>query len=163
MSLAALFLAEYDRLAEYLGRKTDPATGEDIASEAFARLTGRGEPSGALLWRIALNILTDHQRNAATRPDILTTTPLYEDRRPSARERAGHARSFATLEDAQFRADFDRAFRALPRPLAEAFTLVELRGLTPQAAADILNRPRRTVAHHRDTARAILQKDLICL
>lgn len=150
MTLRELFDAEYERLAKYLSYHSDPETGEDLASEAFARLAAREVVSGELLWRVGLNALTDWQRNRSTRPDILTPIPVGEELR------AGEAGSF-TLDHALFRADFDRAFRALPTPLAEAFTVTELRGLTARDAAVVLSLSQPTVTRRATLARALLK------
>lgn len=154
MTLSELFDSEYERLAKYLSRHSDPATGEDLASEAFARLARHDDLTPALLWRTGLNVLTDYSRNLITRPDFLTATSADEY------VRDGEATSFATLDTAMFRADFDRAFRALPQPCAEAFTLVELRGLTTHEAAAHLGASQPTISRRASLARAILKEEL---
>lgn len=154
MTLRELFDAEYERLATYLSRHSDPETGEDLASEAFARLAAREVVSSELLWRVGLNALTDWQRTRSTRPDVLTTIPVGEELRE------GEAQSFATLDHVLFRADFDRAFRALPQPLAEAFTVTELRGLTARDAATVLSLSQPTVTRRAALARALLKGSL---
>jgi DNA-directed RNA polymerase specialized sigma24 family protein len=153
MTLAELFDSEYERLAAYLARHSDAEAGEDLASEAFARLASRGAASPELLWRVGLNALTDYRRNAAGRPDFLTTVAVGDP------DRDGEARGF-TIEQALFRADFDRAFRALPRRLAEAFTITELRGLTVREASATLGVDFTTVHRRAALARAILKEEL---
>ena len=150
MTLRELFDTEYERLATYLARHSDPETGEDLASEAFARLAAREVASSELVWRVGLNALTDWQRNRSTRPDVLTGIPVGD-------EREGEAQSFATLDDVLFRADFDRAFRALPEPLAQAFTVTELRGLTAREASAVLGLSQPTVTRRAILARALLK------
>lgn len=155
MTLRELFDAEYERLAKYLSRHSDPETGEDLASEAFARLATREVVSGALLWRTATNALTDWQRNRKTRPD---SQPL--DPRQVPTDRPGDAGSFASPDAAMFRADFDRAFRTLPQPLAEAFTVIHLRGLTTREAATVLGQSQKTVSRRASLARTLLKGSL---
>ncbi len=156
MTLRELFDAEYERLATYLSRHSDPETGEDLASEAFARLAAREVASRELLWKVGVNALTDWQRNQGTRPDKLS--PI--DPAQATTDRPGDALSFATPEAAMFRADFDRAFRALPRPLAEAFTITELRGLTTREASDVLGLSQPTVTRRVTLARTLLKGSL---
>jgi len=153
MTLAELFDAEYERLAKHLARASDPETGEDLASEAFARLARSDTPTPDLLWRIGLNLLTDWARNAASRLDRLNPLPL--DTEP----RDGEAKGFG-LDEALFRADFDRAFRTLPPPVAQAFALVELRGLTNAEAAPHLGVDHTTISRRAALARAILKEAL---
>lgn len=153
MTLAELFDAEYEQLAKYLSRHSDPETGEDLASEAFARLARSGGSEPEHLWKAGLQALTDWTRNRNTRPDILTAEPVGADR-------DGEATSFATLDTAMFRADFDRAFRALPRPMAEAFALTTIRGLTVREASAHLGVPYQTLSRRANLARAILKEEL---
>ena len=156
MKLREFFDAEYERLATYLSRHSDPETGEDLASEAFARLAAREVASVDLLWRVGLNALTDWQRNRSTRPDILTNHDGVLDFHHEL-DRSPRSIAFTTLDHSLFRADFDRAFRALPRPLAEAFTLTELRGLTARDAAAVLSLSQPTVTRRAVLARALLK------
>lgn len=155
MNLSELFDVEYERLAAYLSRHSDPETGEDLASEAFAKLAANpaADPAPAL-WRNALGLLSDWRRNRSTRPDTLTGIPVGSERR-----QGGEARNFS-IEAAMFRADFDRAFRALPPPCAEAFALTELRGLTTREAEQITGVSRPTLSRRAALARSILKEEL---
>jgi RNA polymerase sigma factor (sigma-70 family) len=152
MTLSELFEQEYERLAAYLSRHSDPETGEDLASEAFAKLAARDAArTPEVLWRAALNVLTDWGRNRSTRPDFVP---------PSALDDEGGEAHGLSVEQSLFRADFDRAFRRLPRPCAEAFTLVELRGLSTIEAASYLGVTQPTVSRRAALARAILKEEL---
>lgn len=154
MTLRELFDSEYESLAAYLARHSTPETGEDLASEAFARLAAREVVTAKLLWRTALNGLADWHRNQGTRPDLLTPLPVDEI------DREGEAGSFVALDQAMFQADFDRAFRRLPQPLAVAFTLTDLRGLTAREAALHAGVSQPTLTRRAALARAILKGSL---
>lgn len=65
-----------------------------------------------------------------------------------------------TIREGMFAADFDRAFRALPREQQEAFALYELRGLTEYEAAQVLGIPASTVVSRADLARKALRKEV---
>ena len=70
-AFAAFYRAEAPRLWKLLvARGADPETAYDLLAEAFLRLTRTAcrDPSAprALLYRIALNLLVDHQRRQAT-------------------------------------------------------------------------------------------------
>jgi len=157
MTLALLFEREYEALAASMARQTDAETGEDIASEAFARLARRGNPDPSLLWKIANDIKVDTWRREYSRPDPTGAFALDTDR---SEFRTGYAPSFPTEDVILFRADFDRAFRLLPTQCQQTFALTTLRGLTDAEASRVLGMPKSTVTWRNALARELLKGSL---
>lgn len=122
---------------------------EEIVGDAAVKLLDTANPSKELLFKVSLDRATDVIRVRAKR------AKLYEKIEPLF---AGQA--IPTIEGAMFRADFDRAFRGLPREQAEAFALTELRGLTERETAEVLGVHQSTVNRRCEAARTYLQKEL---
>lgn len=147
MSIEELWLQERPRFERQLRRTMSRADAQDVMDESFARLKGDDVHPGQL-WLTVQNVVREHSRAA--------------DRQRDLQEQAGllNGRAIPTIETAILRADFVRAFRALPRPEAEAFALVELRGLTQIEAADVLGVSQPTVHRRCEAARTHLRKEL---
>lgn len=149
MTYEELWLRARPRLEGQLRRRLGRTLAQDIADEAFDRLQRRGQqPTPANLWAHARDAERDILRDAA-KQDFLA-------------EQAGilDGRAIPTIEGAMFRADFDRAFRALPEEQRIAFALTELRGLTERETADVLGVNQSTVNRRCEAARTYLQKEL---
>ena len=66
-----------------------------------------------------------------------------------------------TVEDVEFRADFDQAVRDIPVELdRQAFLLTTVRGLTLREAAEILDIDHMSVHRHAERARAQIKEAL---
>lgn len=148
MTNEELWLTVRPELETHLRRSHSAEEAVEIADEAFARAQGRAV-TPEWLWRVAFNVEADLGRKRARRDE------MEED---VATIFAGIA--VPGIETAILRADFDRAFRALPREQAEAFALVELRGLTQLEAADVLGVSQPTVHRRCEAARSRLKEEL---
>jgi len=65
-----------------------------------------------------------------------------------------------TLEDVEFRHDFDLALRNLDEDQRDAFIVTELRGLTEREAADVLDTSQPTVHRRAEAARNQLREEI---
>lgn len=147
MTHEELWLHARPRLEAHLLRSHSRSAVEDIVDEAFVRLKGQ-DADPEQLWQTAFWVEKEYRRAEARQAfleeqaDILT------------------GRAIPSIETAILRADFDRAFRRLPRPQQEAFALIELRGLTEQEAAGVLGIPKSTVNWRCEAARSRLKEEL---
>lgn len=149
--LSSLWTGQAPRLRSAIARRYGSEMAEHAVAEAFTRLAADPvEPNEVILARKAWSIVTDELRRAEAGPDFVSLES----------ERSGVADSFPSIESAMFRADFDLAFRALPRESAEAFALTELRGLSQCEAADLLDVNQATVSRRAEAARLTLKKEL---
>ncbi|MCZ2111325.1 MAG: sigma-70 family RNA polymerase sigma factor [Dehalococcoidia bacterium] len=149
--LQSLWTEQAPRLRAMIARRYDSELAEQAVAEAFTRLAADPvTPTVPILYRKTWSIVTDELR----RKEAVVTVSLEDCGRD------GTADSFPSIETAMFRADFDRAFRSLPRVEAEAFTATELRGLTLREAADVLDVHYATVSRRVDSARETLRKEL---
>lgn len=150
--LSRLWVEQAPRLRASIARRYGHDMGEQAVAEAFTRLAADPvTPTIPILYRKAWSIVTDDLRRAESTPELVSLAEAG---------REGIADSFPSIETAMFRADFDRAFRRLPREEAEAFTTTELRGLTQREAADVLGVNQATVSRRAETARETLRKEL---
>lgn len=125
------------------------ADAEECVADAATKLMSHDAPTPNLLAKASARRAIDLIRTRTNREEL-------EDR--IAPLLAGIA--IPTIEGAMFRADFDRAFRQLPKEQAEAFALIELRGLTERETAEVLGIPRTTIQRRCEAARTHLQKEL---
>jgi DNA-directed RNA polymerase specialized sigma24 family protein len=142
-----LWLEERPRLERYMRRWHSAHDAQDVVDEAFARLRDDATPES--LWLTAI-----HAGQELTRA---------QSRQHYLQEQAGLLTGLAvggTDKLAIIRADFDRAFRLLPRAQQEAFALTELRGLTERETAEVLGIPQSTVNWRCEAARAYLREEL---
>lgn len=146
--VAELWAAERRKLERYLRRSLARPDAEDVVSAAFAKLATRSQPTVELLWKIAFDEAINLAREEL-RQDFLE-------------EQAGilGGTAIPSIETAIIRADFDRAFRQLPRAQAEAFALTELRGLTERETADVLGVAQKTINRRCEAARTYLRGEL---
>lgn len=148
MTHEELWVIERPKVEDWLRRKKFSRDAvQDIVDEAFFRLQGKSPERGAL-WKTTFNVLQEHLREKTRRvyleqqAELLTGTAI------------------PNIETAIIRADFDRAFRRLPRTLQEAFALTELRGLTERETADVLGISQPTVNRRCEAARTFLREEL---
>lgn len=148
MTREELWLQERPRFERQLRRMMSRADAQDVMDEAFARLKG-DDVSPGQLWLTVQNVVRERAR--------------AENRQRDLQEQQAdllNGWAIPSLEIALLRADFDRAFRTLPRSEAEAFALVELRGLTQLEAAEYLGVSQPTVHRRCEAARIRLQQEL---
>lgn len=148
--LEQLWVKEGPKLRKYLRKRLHRPEIEDVIAEAFTELQRMDEHTHVpgMLWHIAFHKRADVYRRRA--------------RREYAEEQAEilHGTAIPNIETAIFRADFDRAFRRLPRLNAEAFALIELRGLTERETAQILGVSQSTAHRRCEAARSLLAEEL---
>ena len=121
-----------DKLKGFVGRRVPASDVDDIVQDVLVRIHKRSDDVtddrfGAWVYAVARNAITDHFRKRA--PTTLTATPMPTD---VARDDGDDEEEERVLLKcvAPFVA-------RLPSPYREAITLVELEGLTQQAAADV--------------------------
>ena len=152
--LEALYRREADRLIATLSRKLGRESAEDIVSRAFIRLAdkleqGTGSADAKLLQSIIDGLVKNHWRDTASREiPVGTAEDVWASGHPE------------TIEDVEFRHDFDLALRHLPEQEREAFILTELRGLTVREAASLLGVHWSTVHRRAEAARTSIAKEL---
>lgn len=98
-------------------------------------------------------------RTAATR--AVQLTQLRENETPVGDTRQQEWENFhdlTTIEDSIFAADFDRAVRGLPKELRDAFIAIDIRGLSQDEAAPLLDVPQQTLSRRLDLARDLVKE-----
>lgn len=134
-------------------RIREPWTSEDILQESYLRFLNYNrsgqtiENPGALLRRIALNLILDHFRATRRRPveelpdDLADTTPMPDE---------------ATMHQERVRLTTE-TLAAMPPMRREAFVRCRLHGESRREVADALAISEAAVAKH--VARAVLALD----
>lgn len=138
------------RLVPFVARRVPHADVDDVVQEVFVRLSKHRdqlvheERYDAWMWAIARNAVEDRHRDRARHP-----LAPSEAERP---ESEGDLPIDARLQDQHVEALQERLssliapfIAMLPSPYREALTLVELEGLTQQAAAEMLGVPLSTM------------------
>lgn len=138
------------RLVPFVARRVPHADVDDVVQEVFVRLSKHRdqlvheERYDAWMWAIARNAVEDRHRDRARHP-----LASNEAERP---ESEGDAPIDARLHEQHVEALQERLssliapfIAMLPSPYREALTLVELEGLTQQAAAEMLGIPLSTM------------------
>lgn len=175
------YRAHYDRIRRWMrARINDKERAEDLAVETFltlARKLEEGvEPRNMEAYLVKLasgHARNEIQRLAESREVLYESSEWVEEHRGaeprrgeevpklSAKTRAKDMEppewlwmSPETPEDVEFRADFDRAVRALPADERDAFILGELRGLTAEEAGGVLGISNAAVSRRQKSARA---------
>jgi RNA polymerase sigma factor (sigma-70 family) len=174
LSYEEIFQRHYDNVLSYLlTTPLDPARAEDLSAETFLTLhtkMGAGlelPPDNAERWLIAT--AKNHLRNEKKRiarlhkagfSGILSHPQLrLAEDEERLKEYIGSLPA-TSIEDIEFQTDFDRAIRALPSVDRDAFILTELRGLTSEEAAPLLDCSDRQVRYLRERATARLAEAL---
>lgn len=144
--IAPLYVRHSDWLA-MASKIVGSADAEDIVHEAYLRVArakrvGDAEP---LMSRTIRNLGIDRLR---ARRDV----PIE----PSAMTGVLDAVRPLTIEGAMFVADFNDALAALSDEQAQAFILIQLRGLTQTEAADVLGVSQQAVSKNYERGRRAL-------
>lgn len=149
--------AEFDTLFNQARQQAqrilgDPDRAEDVAAEAMGRLIMGGKDRKH--FKLIVHGLTvDAVRRGRETPwDIGAVHENEEDTLLLQQP--------LTYEQVEFRADFDRAIRALDEEDRQAFLLTEVRGLTVREAASILDISKTTVADRAERARTQIKEAL---
>jgi RNA polymerase sigma-70 factor (ECF subfamily) len=142
----------------------DQERAEDLAADTFVLLARKLEDGetplhyGAYITVLAEGVLKNEIKRLARGKDTTAPVPALD----AASERLDHMFAYPPLsiEDVEFRCDFDRAVRELPEDAREAFILTELRGLTVREAAPIIGVHLDTVARRAEAARARIRSSI---
>lgn len=167
----ALYSQDYDGLVRRAAGKTESREdAEDIVARSFTKLwrhieNGYRDDLGARLNQIIDSGLKDYWQAQASRRAIETPVGGPMDvayAEDSTRKNGLTALTvpYATIEDVEFRTDFDRALRGVDEPYRDAFILTDIRGLSQYEAADLLGIDQATVSRRADIARAQIRKEL---
>lgn len=137
--LTSCFNQYFDRIAHYIYiRLGDKAEAEDLASEVFLKAykslnsyKHRGVPMQAWLFKIAHNLLVDHQRKRAK-----TKTLQVDDNFQIADKQD-------TMESALINLEYQRVVESLNKLTPDQKQVIELRffgGLTSEEVGNVLNK-----------------------
>jgi RNA polymerase sigma-70 factor (ECF subfamily) len=165
--VAALFdrlYAEHARgvHAYFLGRTSDPAAADELLQEAFLRAWRRLEDLQAIpeerrrywLYRVARNLLTDHYRRRAARPEV----GLLDGLAPGSLA-VEAAATGSGLPSAQA-LDLEAAIARLPEALRAVLAMRYAGGLTSAEIGEALGCPAGTVRYRLAEARRRLAEML---
>lgn len=150
------------RLVPYVARRVPNEDVDDVVQEVFVRLSRHREQLlhatnyDAWMWAIARNAVQDRHRQRARHPRSAGEVGADEE---SAEPAIDSRLDEHHQDDLQERlASLIAPFIAmLPSPYREALTLVELEGLTQQAAAELRGIPLSTMKTHVQRGRAKLR------
>jgi RNA polymerase sigma factor (sigma-70 family) len=132
----------------------DRQRAEDVAAEAMGRLVLGGKTRQQFTL-IVHGLSVDALRKLGREtPWDISDGRWHEEHA----EDLLHLSQPLTFEQVEFRADFDRAVRALDEDDRQAFLLTEVRGLSTREAAPLLNVSDRTVARRAENARAQIKE-----
>ena len=159
--LTSCFNQYFDKIAHYIYiRLGDKAEAEDLASEVFLKAyksldsyKHRGIPMQAWLFKIAHNLLVDHQRKQSK-----TKTIHVDDNHQIADKQD-------TMESALINIEYDRVMKSLEKLTPEQRQVIELRffgGLTSDEVGGVMNKSsgavRQMQSHAIKRLRQLLEK-----
>lgn len=157
------------RLARTRLRLRTPGLAEDVVDEVFMRLWDEmldgNAPDDPVAWlesKVAQEARNE-RRSTTTRWDREVPAGSMEDIAElieGKEEDEWFEHPDLTLEDIEFRTDFDAALRELPEADRQAFILTELRGLTVREAADVLSSDKTSIARQAEAARTYIRREL---
>jgi RNA polymerase sigma-70 factor (ECF subfamily) len=163
----ALYSEYYPRITRYLGRLVGDAEAEDVAQEAFVKISKsldgfRGEAQIATwIYRIATNTAMDHHRKASSQL-AAKTADLSDEGDLSSDERELLQDSAPPTDTALIRKDMNECIRGLVNDLPDNYRAVlmlgDLEGFTNAELADILGVSLDTVKIRMHRARRRLKK-----
>ena len=138
----------------------DRQLSEDVATEALGRLVMDGAERrhfALIVKRIALDKYRQREaRHESPVGELETFEGLEEQGRDVLWQGAP-----LTVEQVEFRTDFDQAVRDLPIELdRQAFLLTTVRGLTYREAAEVLDIDHTSVHRHAERARTQIKEAL---
>jgi RNA polymerase sigma factor (sigma-70 family) len=168
-ALEEIARAEFDDLFERGARQAqrilrDRSRAEEISAEALGRLLAEGKERRQ--FRLIVHGLTvDAYRKMKREVPVMNLTEQELGATALSLERLerdGYDVLFMgqplTIEQVEFRADFDMAVRGLAEEDRQAFLLTEVRGLTQTEAAQILHVDQTTVSRRSERARAQIKE-----
>lgn len=144
-------VAQADRILDDRGRA------EEVASEALGRVFAEGNKTKfkLIVHGLAVDAYRKLQREQVG-GDLADLELLEDDGFDVLWQQEP-----LTIEQAEFRADFDMAVRNIPVELdRQAFLLTTVRGLSYREAAHILDMSDQSVRHHAERARHEIKEAL---
>ena len=162
----ALYTQDYDGLVRRVAGKTESREdAEDIVARSFTKLwrhieNGYRDDLGARLNQIIDSGIKDYWQALAARRAVEIPVGSNADLAYAEDKRTVLSVPYATIEDVEFRTDFDRALRGLESDVRDAFILTDIRGLGIEEAASHLGIDHTTVSRRRELARAQLRREL---
>lgn len=137
------------RLVPFVARRVPEADVDDVVQEIFVRLSKHraqllhAERYDAWMWSIARNAVNDRHRDRLRHP--LATADQGEECEGDLPIDAHHQEHQVAQIQETLSSLIAPFIAMLPSPYREALTLVELEGLTQQAAAEMLDVPLSTM------------------
>ncbi len=137
------------RLVPFVARRVPEADIDDVVQEVFVRLSKHreqllhAERYDAWMWSIARNAVNDRHRDRLRHP--LATADRGEECEGDLPIDAHHQEHQVAQIQETLSSLIAPFIAMLPSPYREALTLVELEGLTQQAAAEMLDVPLSTM------------------
>ena len=163
MTFEDIYNEHHDRIAGYFRASLlDMGRADELTSDTFLTLHEKlsegisisPDKVGNWLIVVAKNHLRNDKKRLARRREDLVSPDYLETIEDEERiiDFFGSPPA-VTLEDAEFRADFDHALRELPPQERDAFILTELRGLTVREASSHLDLGKTRTADLAEAAR----------
>ncbi len=158
-SLLQSFAEHRQALTRFLTRRLDnPALAEDLAHETWLRAANRaggaviGNPR-SYLFRIASNLVIDHQRHVSQRIELQATeeAAYVADSQPSPENVVLYRSEFARLV---------RVIDGLSPRCREIFLLCRFEDLSHAEVAERLGISRNTVVSHMVNAMAAIEREM---
>jgi RNA polymerase sigma-70 factor (ECF subfamily) len=156
-----LYYRYFEALFRFLWRQTsDEELAKDLLQEVFSRVWKNREnldPQHSLksyLYRIGHNLVIDHRRQSAHKPEHLEDNPAHEP-------------AYFVEENFDLREQIQATIAALPEPVRLVFTMNRFDGIKYAEIAARLNISVKTVEARMSKALAILREKLapflVCL
>jgi RNA polymerase sigma-70 factor (ECF subfamily) len=149
-----LYYRYFEALFRFLWRQTsDEELAKDLVQEIFSRVWKNREnldPRQSLksyLYRIGHNLVIDHRRQSAHKPDYLEDHPAHEP-------------AYFAEENFDLREKIQAVIAALPEPVRLVFTMNRFDGIKYAEIAAMLNISVKTVEARMSKALAILREKL---
>lgn len=149
-----LYYRYFEALFRFLWRQTsDEELAKDLLQEVFSRLWKSREnldPQQSLksyLYRIGHNLIIDHRRQSAHKPEYLEDNPAHEP-------------AYLMEENFDLHEKIQATIAALPEPVRLVFTMNRFDGIKYAEIAVMLNISVKTVEARMSKALAILREKL---
>jgi len=149
-----LYYRYFEALFRFLWRQTgDAELSKDLIQEIFGRVwknRERLDPGQSLksyLYRIGHNLVIDHRRQNARKPDYLEDDPAHEP-------------AYSAEENFELNEKIQTAINNLPEPVRLVFTMNRFDGIKYAEIAAALNISVKTVEARMSKALAILRQKL---
>jgi RNA polymerase sigma-70 factor (ECF subfamily) len=154
LAFKTLYYRYFEALFRFLWRQTNnEELSKDLLQEIFSRVwKNRGNLDSrqslkAYLYRIGHNLVIDHRRQSAHKPDYLADHPAHEP-------------AYVAEENFELHEQVQAAIHNLPEPIRLVFTMNRFDGAKYAEIAKTLNISVKTVEARMSKALAILRKKL---